>query len=106
MFESPDDRPWGGRLLTAVAAIAWSGAGLFLASHHPLWPVSLTAIFAGCVAVSARWPRLWLFVLPAAMPVLNFSPWTGWLTFNEFDLLLLACLAGGYGRRMLELMDS
>ena len=30
--------------------------------------------------------------------MLNFSPWTGWLIFDEFDILLLGALAGGYGQ--------
>jgi hypothetical protein len=49
--------------------------------------------------VTAAWrPGVWLFVLPACLPFLNFSPWTGWLVFDEFDILLLGALAGGYGR--------
>ena len=37
-------------------------------------------------------------MVPAGLPLLNFSPWTGWLIFDEFDLLLLGAVAGGYGR--------
>jgi hypothetical protein len=94
------------RLLPAAAALASCGAGLFLAGHHPLWPVALTAIFAAWLVASARWQGLWLFALPAAMPVLNFSPWTGWLIFDEFDLLVLGALAGGLARRALDSADS
>src|SRR5207253_649519 len=43
----------------------------------------------------ARSPSLWLFVVPATLPVLNFAPWTGWITFDESDLLLLGTVAGG-----------
>ena len=43
-------------------------------------------------------PGVWLFAVPACLPFLNFSPWTGWLVFDEFDILLLGALAGGYGR--------
>ena len=103
MDESPDAhrRTWRKRALTAAGAVASGGAGLFLAAHHPLWPVVLTALFCVWVAASARWPGLWLFALPAAMPVLNFSPWTGWLLFDEFDLLILGALAGGLARQAL-----
>jgi O-antigen ligase len=93
------------RLLPAAAAIASGGVGLFLAGHHPLWPVALTAIFAVWLVASARWPGLWLFALPAAMPVLNLSPWTGWLIFDEIDLLDLGALAGGFARRALAAAD-
>lgn len=41
---------------------------------------------------------MWLWLVPACLPWLNFSPWTGWIVFEEFDLLLLAALAGGYVR--------
>lgn len=41
-------------------------------------------------------PSAWLLLVPACLPWLNFSPWTGWLVFEEFDLLLLGALAGGY----------
>ena len=48
---------------------------------------------------AAAWqPGIWLFVVPACLPFLNFSPWTGWLVFDEFDILLLGALAGGYAR--------
>ena len=32
------------------------------------------------------------------LPLLNFAPWTGWLAFEEFDLLVLGALAAGYAR--------
>jgi hypothetical protein len=37
-----------------------------------------------------------LFLIPATMPVLNFSPWTGWFLFDESDLLVLGAFAGSY----------
>ena len=36
-------------------------------------------------------------MVPACLPFLNFSTWTGWIVFEEFDILLLGALAGGYG---------
>jgi hypothetical protein len=47
-----------------------------------------------------------MFLVPACLPALNFSPWSGWLTFDEFDLLMLAVLAGGYGRVLLALWST
>jgi len=35
-------------------------------------------------------------MVPAALPILNFSPWTGWLVFEELDLLILGLAAGAY----------
>lgn len=37
--------------------------------------------------------------VPACLPWLNFSPWSGWLVFEEFDLLLLGVFAGSYARQ-------
>lgn len=48
--------------------------------------------------MAALRPGVWLCVVPGCLPFLNFSPWTGWLVFDEFDILLLGALAGGYGR--------
>ncbi len=53
----------------------------------------------GLWCVLAAWrPNAWLLLVPACLPWLNFSPWTGWLIFEEFDILLLGALAGGYAR--------
>jgi hypothetical protein len=82
-------------LTTSILAL---GAGLLLARHHPIWPVAASALFVTWVVVATAFPSLWLFVLPAALPVLSFAPWTGWIAFDEFDLLILASVAGGLAR--------
>lgn len=73
-------------------------AGLVLAWHHPLWPMGTSVVFGLWCAVAAWQPKAWWLLVPACLPWLNFSPWTGWLIFEEFDLLLLGALAGGYAR--------
>ncbi|NDP38257.1 MAG: hypothetical protein GZ093_05830 [Rhodoferax sp.] len=82
-------------LLVALGSLC---AGAALAWHHPLWPMSVLAAFSIWCLIAAWRPGLWLFVLPALLPLLNFSSWTGWLVFEEFDILLLGALAGAYGR--------
>jgi len=57
----------------------------------------MLVLWGWCV-MAAWFPAAWLFVVPATLPFLNFAPWTGWLVFDEFDILLLGTLAGGYGR--------
>ena len=48
----------------------------------------------------ASWsPNACLVMVPALLPLIGLAPWTGWITFEEFDLLVLAVAAGGYGRR-------
>lgn len=81
-------------------------AGATLAWHHPLWPTAMLAVFGlWCVAVAWR-PSVWLFVVPACLPFLNFSPWTGWLVFEEFDILLFGALAGSYGHLAWSLLSA
>ncbi|MHB1247926.1 MAG: hypothetical protein ACYCZL_00705 [Polaromonas sp.] len=63
-----------------------------------MWPMAALGVFWLWCATAAWRPGAWLFVLPAGLPFLNFSPWTGWLVFDEFDILLLGALAGGYAR--------
>lgn len=60
--------------------------------------MAVLAVFSIWCLTAAWRPGLWLFVVPALLPLLNFSSWTGWLVFEEFDILLLGTLAGGYGR--------
>jgi hypothetical protein len=81
-------------MLSAVIFLAGAGQ----AWHHPVAPMAALLLYWAWVLVAAWRPGLWLMVVPACLPFLNFSPWTGWLVFEEFDLLLLGTLAGGYGR--------
>jgi len=71
-------------------------AGVVLAVHHPSRPGIALAALALWGAAAARWPRLWLFVLPAALPAANFAPWTGWIVFDEFDLVVMGAAATGF----------
>ena len=59
--------------------------------------MALATFFCALVLLASQ-PGLWLFLLPAALPVLNLMPWSGWLMLDEFDLLALCALAAGYGR--------
>jgi hypothetical protein len=81
------------QLALAAACVAAGGA---LAWQHPLAPSAVLAAFVAWSAAVAWRPRLWLCVVPAALPMLNFAPWTGWLAVEEFDLLLLGVAAGGW----------
>ena len=84
-----------GYLRLLIAAVCLAG-GIALALHHPLWPMASLALFCLVSVVAALRPGLWLTFVPAGLPFLNFAPWTGWLIFDEFDILLLATLAGSY----------
>lgn len=40
-------------------------------------------------------------MVPALLPLIGLAPWTGWITFEEFDLLVLTLAIVGYGRWLL-----
>lgn len=84
---------------------AHSGLAIFagllaalIAVQHPLWPELLTAgLLFWCFAIYRR-PLLWLTAVPALLPVAAFSPWTGWIGIEEFDLLVLGAAAACHAR--------
>lgn len=100
--ESPTQRrgAWPAALATAFAVLALLGAvaGLFLAWHYPLSRPGAVGAWVIVAAASIWWPRASLVAIPAALPAIGWMPWTGWLTFEEWDLLALAAGAGGYAR--------
>ena len=90
-------KQWIGRGC-ATLAVASLLVGLALSAAHPRWPVVVTLFFFAATLLFVWKPRLGLPALSALLPVLNFSPWTGWLIVEEFDLLVLAVLSAGYFR--------
>jgi len=55
-------------------------------------------VLVAAAALAWRWPVSVLFVVPAAMPVLDWAPWTGHFYWDEFDLLLSVTLIMGWYR--------
>ena len=84
-------------LLIGLALISAAGS-VVLAIHYPLAPAVMTALVLAACAASFVWPHLWPLLLPALLPVMGLAPWTGWITFEELDILILAVAAGGYAR--------
>jgi energy-coupling factor transporter transmembrane protein EcfT len=82
-------------LLLAASSLIAGGA---IAWNHPLWPAAMMGLVLLSCIFAARCPGRWLFVVPASLPFLNFSPWTGWLVFEEFDVLVLGLASGAYAR--------
>ncbi|MBO3708169.1 MAG: hypothetical protein J5X21_17495 [Candidatus Accumulibacter sp.] len=89
-------------LLHGALAILSAAMAAFIALNHPLWSGLLApALVVWIVAVCLR-PVLWLAVLPACLPLAGFSPWTGWIGVEEFDLFCLGAAAGSLSRLVLQ----
>lgn len=86
------------RLGYGCLALMAGVAALWLAWHYPLGGALAICVLLALGAAMVRWPWLWLVLVPAALPLIGWAPWTGWLTFEEFDILLLTVAAAGYGR--------
>jgi len=80
--------------LTALGLLV--AAALSVLGYPLGWmPLLLLLMLA---AVCWRWPGSWLIVVPAALPLLDFSYLSGRLFWSEFDTLLLLTLAIAYSR--------
>lgn len=82
----------------AAVAVACGAGAAALALQHPMSPTLAAAACMLLAGVCMAWPLAWLILVPALLPLAGLAPWTGWITFEEFDLLLLACAAGAWAR--------
>lgn len=86
-----------------LLAAGFAALAAVLGWHHPVAPL-LVCLGLWVAAMGSVWrPGAWLFWLPALLPLLNFSPWTGWWLVDESDLMVLAVLAGGYARWAMDM---
>lgn len=83
------DKPW---LIVVLIAVAWAGAG------WPSYGWLVLGVVAAAAAATWQRPASLLVILPAAMPVLDFAPWSGRFYLDEFDLLCAACLSVAFAR--------
>ncbi|MFG6467581.1 hypothetical protein [Roseateles sp. BYS87W] len=82
--------------LALAAALALGAVGAELAWHHPLsGPVALTLWVLTALAAALMWVKTPALLL-APLALIGLAPWTGWITFEEMDLLVTACGVGGY----------
>jgi hypothetical protein len=72
-------------LLTVLTCVLVLAA---IVPGYPLGPAVLAAALLLAGALQWRLPRLWLVLVPAALPVLDLAPLTGRFFVDEFDALL------------------
>ncbi len=82
--------------LGLALALLSAAIGLGLVSHYPLQGLLAAALWLLLAALSYRhWQAMPLLPL-ALLPWIGLAPWTGWLSFEELDLLVLAVASGAY----------
>ena len=74
-----------GRLLASLPILAWA---LWFALTHPLSPSLLFLFSLVYFILILIQPHLWLWIVPAALPILDLAPLTGRFYLDEFDLLM------------------
>lgn len=84
--------------IAAALSLTALAGGLFMAAQHPLSPIGALLFLALWIFLALRRKPMWLFFLPAALPVIDLNAWSGWISFEEFDIAVLGILAGGYWR--------
>jgi hypothetical protein len=96
----------GLRGMSAVIAVFCLGLGLTITTAYPIMPFLAMGLFvAWAIFATFRFS----YALPAAIaliPAVGFATWTGWFTFEETDLLILACAAGGYAALAISVASS
>ncbi len=107
LTESPP-RPLSAVALLARRALAllMIGAAGWALLDFPRWNVLLAGGFVLYLALLWRYPKAWLVVVPAALPVLDLAFWTGRFFLDEFDLLLAVTLAALLWRAPVNRTDS
>jgi hypothetical protein len=80
---------WVSRLLS-ILLIVGVGGSLWA---FPRWSLFLAVGGIAYGALLYRYPRAWMIVIPAALPLLDLAPWSGRFFWDEFDLLMLTTLA-------------
>ena len=70
--------------------------------YYPVAAVWLGLFLIGYTALLMYFPYAWLVAVPALLPIMDFTPWTGRFFFDEFDLVILTTLAFYYWQKPTE----
>ncbi|WP_153110270.1 VanZ family protein [Propionivibrio limicola] len=70
----------------------------YRAATFPVAPVIISLILAASAFTVWHRPAIAFLLIPLALPVFDLAPWSGRFYFDEFDFLVLTCLAVGYAR--------
>lgn len=79
-----------------MAAAGMLTAALWLVQAHPLASPWLACLALGLAVLSVQQSAWGWCALLTLLPVANLSIWSGWRVTDEFDVLVLLVLGGGY----------
>src|SRR5579871_641802 len=77
------------RALFAAYGIFLLAIVVWFVADFPLWRGWIALGFLLYAVALWRWPVLWLYALPALLPLFDLAPWSGRFFFDEFDALVL-----------------
>ncbi|NOQ14288.1 MAG: hypothetical protein GQ583_07425 [Methyloprofundus sp.] len=88
------------RPLAKSIACVISASLLWKAIDYPGSSIILLGMLLLYGIILRKYSQAWLIAIPALLPILDFSPWTGRLFFSEFDyfILLTFAISLWYGR--------
>src|SRR5579871_125985 len=75
--------------LEALFGVVLIGVVAWFVFDFPILRLWLALGFTFYAACLWRWPRIWLFAVPALLPAFDLAPWSGRFFFNEFDAFVL-----------------
>ncbi len=81
--------PGRARVLAAILLLCGIGVASW---NYPLGSAWLALALGAYAAALWRYPAVGLPAVLASLPLLDFSPWSGWILLNEFDLLVMTTL--------------
>ncbi len=93
------NKPW---LLWLFVIGGCGAASIGLLLHHPMIGFGLVASYIAVALFCYVKPFVALVTVLAVFPWFSFAPWTGWLVFEEFDILLLVFIAAVCFRQLLQ----
>lgn len=87
---------FGPRVLVGSVGVAALVGALMLAVRYPLGAIPAVAGVLLTALLARYFWTVWPGWMLGLLPCIGLAPWTGWMLVEEFDLLVLASVAGGY----------
>lgn len=76
-----------------ILSLSLFGSAAAILVHYPILRIELAIALVVYAFILSRFHSVWLVIIPALLPIIDFAPWSGWFFFDEFDLFVLTTLA-------------